>query len=290
MNAPSFKSADSLSVRRGLLLQRLKLSRAAPARLLCGLVWSLRNSIRHRTPVLIYQRADGSYINQRPEVTFLSPEVHAWSYQDVVDRVRDEWLVEWDLSHGTTILDIGAGIGDEVVVFSRAAGPDGRVIAVEAHPATCGLLRETVRINGLSNVSVIECAASELPGSFSMATGDSHLDAQLIANGMGDKVEVMAKPIPILLDELGIETVDFLKMNIEGAELPALRGCVGQFHRIRRMAVSCHDFIAEVRPEESWMRTYEEVIELLRSNGYRVTGGRHDPRPWVRYYVYATRD
>lgn len=277
-------------MRNNSLLRRLKLSRASPARLLCGVVWSLRNSIRHRTPVLIYQRADGAYVNKRGDVTFVSPEVHAWSYQDIVDRVRDEWLVTGELSPGETIMDIGAGIGDEAVVFSRAAGPTGRVIAVEAHPTTCGLLRETVHINALCNVSVIQCAASELPGRFSMATGDSHLAAQLIADGMGDQVEVLAKPIPSLLDELGIQTVDFLKMNIEGAELPALRGCVGQFHRIRRMAVSCHDFIAKVRPEESWMRTYEDVVTLLRANGYHVIAGRQDPRPWVRYYVYASRD
>ena len=276
-------------MQRNTIVERLKRSPSAPARLLCGFVWSLRNTIRHRSPVLIYQRADGSYVNQRREVTFVSPDVHAWSYRAIVERVRDEWLGEWDLGHGTTILDVGAGIGDEVVVFSRAAGPDGRVIAVEAHPATCAILRETVRINKLSNVSVVECAAAELPGSFSMSTGDSHLAAQLIANGQGDQVDVVAKPIPALLDELGIATVDFLKMNIEGAELPALRGCIGQFHRIRRIVVSCHDFIAEVRPEESWMKTYDEVIQLLSSNGYRVAAGRQDPRPWVRYYVYATR-
>lgn len=274
---------------RPRFLARLKSSTAFSARCICGLVWSLKNSLRHRAPIWIYRRGDGLFINRRPDAVFVSPEVHAATYQEIAHRIEDEWLTHGGPKGGDVVLDVGAGIGDEALVFSRMVGLGGRVVAVEAHPGTFDCLREGVEANGLLNLDAVNVAVSDSVGTLAMQSGESYLTGKVVGSAGGD-VLVDAITIPMLLDRLKIEVVDFMKMNIEGAELAALRGCQGSFQRIRRMVVSCHDFIADGDPSEEGMRTYQDVIALLSENGYRVIAGRQDARPWVRYYVYANRD
>lgn len=270
------------------LQRRMKQSRSLLPRLLCATVWSFKSSLKYRSLVLIYQRKDGSYVNRRHDAIFVSPDVDASSYGQVVARVRDEWLWAGEISQGDVVVDVGAGVGDEVLVFSRALGDLGKVIAVEAHPRTFECLQEVIRRNFLENVTACNVAISGAPDKFSLRIGDSHLDAQLVAEDHGE-VSIDAVTLPMLLDELGVEVVDLLKMNIEGAELPALLACRGHFHRFRRIVVSCHDFITDVRPQEAGMKTYDHVVKLLTDHGYEIAPPRRDSRPWVRYFVYAAR-
>lgn len=271
------------------MFARVKTSRSIVARSICAFIWSLKSSLRFRVPVYIYRRRDGLFINRRPDAIFVSPEVHAASLPEISQRIEDEWLTQGGLESGDTVLDVGAGIGDEALVFSRAVGVGGRVIAVEAHPCTFECLKETMELNALSNVTAVNVAISNVVGTLAMQSGESYLTGKLVGDQGGD-VLVDTVTIPILLDRLGVQVVDFMKMNIEGAELSALRGCQGSFERIRRLVVSCHDFIADSNPSEEGMRTYHQVVALLSENGYRVIAGRQDPRPWVRYYVYACRE
>jgi hypothetical protein len=53
---------------------------------------------------------------------------------------------------GDVVIDIGAGVGEETLSFSRAVGPKGKVVCVEAHPRTFRCLQKLVRYNQLVNV------------------------------------------------------------------------------------------------------------------------------------------
>lgn len=268
---------------------KFKRSKNWLARMLCGFWWSVKNSVKKRRLMLIYQGQDAVYVNRQADAVFVSPEVHASSYDDISNRVQQEWLYECDLGEGQVVLDVGGGIGDEALVFSRAVGASGRVIAIEAHPNTFSFLRKAVALNTLVNVTALNVAVSDQNGDVAMESGESYLSGKVVAAGAGD-VTVRAMTIPVILDELAVRYVDLMKMNIEGAELAALRGCIGSFHRIRKIVVSCHDFIADAAPHQDEMRTHDEVVKLLSANGFKVSSSRNDPRPWVRFYVYASRD
>jgi hypothetical protein len=77
-------------------------------------------------------------------------------------------------------------------------------------------------------------------------------------------------------------------MNIEGAELVALRGLGAELKNVRNVVIGCHDFLADETGDESY-RTKEDVRALLLAAGFVVVGRENDPRPWARDYLYGWR-
>src|SRR5205085_495224 len=75
----------------------------------------------------------------------------------------------------------------------------------------------------------------------------------------GTEHEVPAKTLEGFLAENGIERVDLLKMNIEGAERLVFRGAGDAIGRVEHVAVSCHDFVADDGRGGDEMRTRAEV-------------------------------
>jgi len=64
---------------------------------------------------------------------------------------------------GDTVLDIGAGAGNDAVIASRIAGPEGHVVALDLTPAMTRKLQSAVNESGFSNISVLQGSAERLP-------------------------------------------------------------------------------------------------------------------------------
>jgi FkbM family methyltransferase len=218
--------------------------------------------------------ADGHWITQQAEATFASPDPHGLRYDYLTEVVRDTWLYVYSPQPTDIVFDIGAGIGEEAVILARSVQ---HVYAIEAHPDTIRCLQKTVELSGLANVTPIHCALADRDGELLIETGRSHLGNSVL-RGTGQRIP--ARSLASLCRELGVAEIDFLKVNIEGAEKLAIRG-FGDL-AIHRAAVACHDFI----PGEAF-RTREAVSAFLRERGYRVQRRESDPRPWIRETLYA---
>jgi FkbM family methyltransferase len=218
--------------------------------------------------------ADGHWINQQAEATFASPDPHGLRYDYLAKVVRDVWLYAYSPQPADIVFDVGAGVGEEAVVLSRSVR---HVYAVEAHPDTYKCLEKTVNLSGCSNVTPIHCAIGDQDGRLFIDTSKSHL-ANSVMHGSGQAVP--ARSLVSLCHDLGVTEIDFLKMNIEGAERLSVRG-FGDFP-IRNLAIACHDFI----PGKAF-RTREVVDAFLCEHGYRVQRRESDPRPWIRETLYA---
>ena len=147
---------------------------------------------------------------------------------------------------GMVALDIGAHIGYHTRLLARQVGAEGRVIALEPHPRTFETLLQNTR--DLPNVTALQAAAAEAQGSAELhdylmmsASGSLHYDQALAHQqrarmGAGDvaprgaegfepqRYRVQTLTIDDCLDQLPSARVDIVKMDIEGAELAALRG------------------------------------------------------------------
>jgi FkbM family methyltransferase len=219
--------------------------------------------------------AEGDRINRQAEATLVCPDLVPPRYSYVREQVIENWLHAYTPNQGDVVLDIGAGIGEEAIVFEHLGC---RVISVEAHPRTFRCLTKTISASGLKNVQAIQCAIMEKDGEINIADTEDHL-----ANGIGTEkgITVPARSIASLCGELGLDTIDFMKMNIEGAERTAVLG-FGNV-RIRHMVVSCHDFLGI---EE--LKTMEGVRAALTKQGYRIMTRPDHPMSYTRANIYAS--
>jgi FkbM family methyltransferase len=117
---------------------------------------------------------------------------------------------------GDVFLDVGAHIGAYTLRAAKRVGESGRVYAVEPDPMNARLLRSSVRVNGFSNVIVIEAAASDVEG-----------DAEFWMHPKGDMSSVgrmwggnrLTKVRTIRLSKIiNEDDVRLVKVDVEGYE------------------------------------------------------------------------
>jgi FkbM family methyltransferase len=130
-----------------------------------------------------------------------------------------------ELEPGMVVLDVGANIGCYALLAARRVGPSGRVYAFEPDPRTCSFLEHNVRANGLTNVTVLPKAASDIRGQRTLYQGRSAVDSGLSHSRDGPSVVSTTQVETVRIDEvLGGQPVDTVKLDIEGHEAAALRG------------------------------------------------------------------
>ncbi len=135
------------------------------------------------------------------------------------------------LAPGMTFMDIGAHVGYFTLLAAGRVGPEGKVLAFEAHPDNCDLLERSVAANGFENVAVHRFAVAEERRTFQLATSGSHRNARIV-DGQSEPYQlpdIEAVSLDELLDEL--PRLDVVKMDIEGAEPRAWSGMRGLLAR-----------------------------------------------------------
>ena len=153
------------------------------------------------------------------------------------------------------IVDAGSNVGMSVLC-QKLRHPDARIVAVEPDPEIFRLLERNVRENGLHDVRLINAALAAAPGTQAFRA-DGRAGGRLTGDG-GAHVEV--RTLSGLLDE----PVDFLKMNIEGAELDVLTEAsrTGALGRVEQMVIEYH----------GWARAPQRLgplLDLLDSERFR---------------------
>jgi hypothetical protein len=85
-----------------------------------------------------------------------------------------------------------------------------------------------------------------------------------------------------------IQRIDFLKMNIEGAEIRAVEGIEKTLRITQALCISCHDFRANGGDGEHF-RTKERIQTIVKQAGFRLVSRDADWRPCVADQINATR-
>jgi len=227
---------------------------------------------------------EGEWVQTFPSCTLVEPRLTLWTPRQIERQNLDLWFYQYLPREGDTIIDVGAGTGWETLSFSRGVGVFGRVISIEAHPRTFRCLSKMCEKNRLENVTLIQAAVGGQEREVQLSDSDDHEANGIIRVDSG--VRVAGTTLDNIFRSLGLSQVDFLKMNIEGAERLALSGMCEVAQKTKIVCISCHDFLAdEGGPNE--LRTKADVIAFLKQNGYAVLLRESDGRCNVRDYVYG---
>ena len=181
-------------------------------------------------------------------------------------------------NHGDVLLDCGACIGDNSILFAAMVGMEGHVHAFDPTPLHVNFCKlqaslnpqfaESVTINQLAvglKTQMLETVSSDVT---KISPGKIELD-QFSTTSIDDYV-----------NSNNIERIDFIKMDIEGAEMDALNGAVQSIQKFKpNLAISAYH-----KPSDLW-----DIPIFIKSlcPDYEIYFDHHSPVRWESVY-YAT--
>jgi FkbM family methyltransferase len=167
-------------------------------------------------------------------------------------------VIERTVMRGDVVFDVGANVGYYTLLTSLLAGKEGRVFAFEPVLKNLEYLQRHLRINRVANVTVIDKAVSDRDGSVSFVDGPSASMGHFAESG-GYQVPTVA--IDSLVECGDLPWPDFMKIDVEGAELLVLRGAKRTIEQARPVIALATDRFA----------LHRDCCDFLRGLGYTLT-------------------
>jgi FkbM family methyltransferase len=238
-------------------------------------------SVKRKAPISVIQDLEGDFVikTQSSYVVSSSP----YSVLDLNDISLFEYT--YKVKSGDNIVICGVEDGLELEYFAAKCSP-GILLAVECTPACIRRIKKTIRLNKLDNVVLVPVAAGDCESFSYLEKGPTDLSNRLIqdkATDLRNELEtVRVCSLTSIIEENGLSSIDYLKLNVEGAEYNALCGLKLQRTPVMNFCISCHDFIG---PD---LQTYALVKKWLIVNKYEVTNKPlSTSRFWDNYYLFA---
>jgi FkbM family methyltransferase len=178
-------------------------------------------------------------------------------------------------ARGDVFVDVGAHVGKYAFQVAKIVGDEGTVIALEPHLGNFRALLKGIQLNGFRNVTALNVAAWDKECKLRLFLGDaSTYHSAKIDRGLGH-VDVRAQPIDQIIAELRIKRVDWIKIDVEEAEIEVLRGLR------KTLSMYAPQLVIEVQ----W-KHLKEFLMLMENYQYKVKPieGEQNPRDRFGYY------
>jgi FkbM family methyltransferase len=202
--------------------------------------WELHrfNLNRFGYPVQLYARASGV--------------VQQFVLQQYACATEDKLI---SAGVGDIVIDAGACWGDTALYFATKVGPEGSVLSFEFVPENIAILRRNLALNPDlgSRIRVIERPlwSNADESMFFREQGPASL---LSNNPHGKEIRVTTTTVDDVAKEGVVGSIDFIKMDIEGAELAALKGAEATIRRFRpRMAICLYHRLSDFWEIPRWI-------------------------------------
>ena len=195
-------------------------------------------------------------------VQFGAFSVHYVRPYELLHTYRD--LFENELYRFTTtrkaplVIDCGSNIGLSVIYYKQLY-PQARIIAFEPDKGNFQVLKKNIESNGFSDVSLNEAAVWITNGTITFQANESE----------GSHIEEHGKegirvPSVRLNDILEKESeIDFLKIDIEGAEWTVMKDCAPNLHKVNNLFLEYHGKVEETEK-------LRELLQIVESAGFKT--------------------
>jgi FkbM family methyltransferase len=166
------------------------------------------------------------------------------------------------IDEDTVFIDVGAYVGFYTVYACRRAR---RVLAIEPNPMALAYLKANVALNNCHNAIVVPKAVSDKMGVVRLRIprlakkGRISTMASIVWSFKEAlEIDVEADTLDNIVDDVGLDTVDFIKIDVEGAEGLVVKGAERTLRKARAI-------LTEIWPENAW------IISYLQALGYKLT-------------------
>lgn len=143
------------------------------------------------------------------------------SIRQSYDPVETE-LVKKEIKEGSAVIDIGANMGYYTLLFAKLVGKKGKVYSFEPEPNNFALLKKNISINNYHNVNIQQKAVSNTNKKINLYLSKKSTGQHTIAPSRFCDKKIQVKSIR--LDDDINEKIDFVKIDVEGAEYHVLSG------------------------------------------------------------------
>lgn len=214
------------------------------------------------------------------------PENHGFWAENIDEEIDQIYNPEhphyyeayYELKEGMTVVDAGAYTGLFTLKASKAVGPDGMVIALEPFPTSFNILALSVKRNRCKNVVLLNEGLGSSNCWKKLIVGDRFISASIKEKRQNQTfhyiildllstlyrllvshsrlIKVKLTTLDELMSRFSLKQIHFLKMDIEGYELEALKGYT-KTSRNNILSLETH-------------RNLDEVLYLLRKKGYSL--------------------
>ena len=184
---------------------------------------------------------------------------------------------DYAIQNGDIVVDAGARIGSFSAKISAAAGREGRVVAIEPEPRNYACLLKNIEANQLNNVVAIQrmlWSRAQMLDLYLSANGAAHSAyCDPFYGSTGERLSVEAETLENILKGFGIDAVNFVKMDIEGSEVEALKGMKKILESDTQLAIAAyhpvdgtltHTALVDQFKEHGFNAVYEEGIIQAR--------------------------
>src|SRR5918997_587378 len=181
---------------------------------------------------------------------------------------EDDIITRFTPKEGDVVIDIGAHIGRYTIISSKRVGTNGKVVAIEANPSNFEMLNRNIKLNQLTNIISLNNAVYSKETKIKLYLPGEELGHTIYNTVMSDRaknedkfVEVSANTLDYFLQLKEITDVNWIKIDVEGAEFEVLKGSHNVLSNSKDISL-----LIEVHGKD----TYEPIIESLRSHNFKI--------------------
>ena len=206
-------------------------------------------------------------------VTFASYE----NFADELKRSLAGYLARRPLRPGDTVVDCGAYIGEFTLYAAAAVGRRGTVVAFEPDPAIFKSLEANIALNGFGNIKAVNKGVWRESGELKFVGDNIKGYSFMAAEADENAIKVPVVSLDAELPRLGLGKVDFIKMDVEGAEIEAVKGAEKTLRAgAPSLAIASYHLV-------DGRKSYAALENILASFGYAAETGH--PQHLTTYAV-----
>lgn len=199
---------------------------------------------------------------------------------DIHESFQDEYVRE-NLVDGSIFIDVGAHMGRFTLLGARSVGNDGLVLSLEPDQRVFRQLVENVGLNKFQNVTALPVAAFKdnclVSFKLSNTSGWSSL-TDMHKDSIFNEVHIPAFKLDTIIESLKIESVDLIKIDVEGAEDKVLEGATKILDEYEPK------LLIEIHGSEPWSK----CERILEDHGYEFTVINRDTTSEdLHFHIYA---